>query len=203
MHSCEELHSQHRCEYRSYRPVLVRELLSSAQRACELADHPQTATPRPRGLHSAGHHSHAPGKRPVSAHGSPEPTWVARHAHAASRPTTIARARAAARPMAPRASQAPPPAPTQGGAAAASEDAAAEPPSEPRASRAEASPRGGVSEGRIDRRGSSASATSRAAEFREVIVVGLDALVSRRQRLHLEEISRRSAPVEGRQKRRT
>ena len=94
MHSCEQLHSQHKGEYRSYRPVLVRELLSSAQRACELADHPQTATPRPRGLHSAGHHSHAPGKRPVSARTALQnPPWLrATRTRQADRPRSHGRA---------------------------------------------------------------------------------------------------------------
>ena len=100
-----------------------------------------------------------------------------------------------------RASWAVVPAATEGGATEAASKATAEPPTELRASRVEACPQTGACEGRLARRILRASLTSRAARLTQAIVAVAGALGSSRLRLHLDQIARRSAPVQGRQER--
>ena len=78
----------------------------------------------------------------------------------------------------------------EGGAAKAAAEAAAEPPTEPRPSRAEASPQTGAREAQIGRRVWSALPTSRAAPLAEETVVVLDPLAPSRLLLHLAIASR-------------
>jgi hypothetical protein len=78
----------------------------------------------------------------------------------------------------------------EGGAAKAAAEAAAEPPTEPRPSRAEASPQTGAREAQIGRRVWSALPTSRAAPLAEEIVVVVDALAPSRLQFHLAITSR-------------
>ena len=78
----------------------------------------------------------------------------------------------------------------EGGTAKAAAEAAAEPPTEPRPSRAEASPQTGAREAQIGRRVWSALPTSRAAPLAEEIVVVVDALAPSRLQFHLAITSR-------------
>ena len=78
----------------------------------------------------------------------------------------------------------------EGGAAKAAAEAAAEPPTEPRPSRAEASPQTGAREAQIGRRVWSTLPTSRAARPAETVVVLVGAVTPTRLQLHLVIISR-------------
>ena len=143
----------------------ARELQSSPERSCELADRPQTSTHCPHDLLSTSRHSHGRGMVAARAQwstcSSPQAGRAMRHHR---RHTPVGRNRMRARcslPTPPPASGAALPGVMEGGAAEAAEKAAAEPPSEPRAGRAEACLQTGAREVRIDLASTDASGAPR------------------------------------------
>jgi hypothetical protein len=181
----------------------ARELQSSPERSCELADRPQTSTHCPHDLLSTSRHSHGRGMVAARAQwstcSSPQAGRAMRHHR---RHTPVGRNRMRARcslPTPPPASGAALPGVMEGGAAEAAEKAAAEPPSEPRAGRAEACLQTGAREVRIDLASIdrrvwsmvwSASSTSRAARSAKECVALASTVAPSCLQLHLAIISR-------------